>query len=105
MAAVIVDGYVWLDGERVARLGAHLYQALAGKVAVIGVAKTRFAGARGAEEVVRGRSNRPLLITAAGMSAQRAAEHVRSMHGPDRIPTLLKRVDSVARRVGRGPEG
>jgi deoxyribonuclease V len=77
-----------------------LYQALAGKVAVIGVAKTQFAGAGAAVEVLRGRSTRPLFVTAVGMSAQRAAEHVRSMHGPDRIPTLLKHVDSLARRAG-----
>ncbi len=99
MGVVVVDGYVWLDGVSVAGLGAHLYQALAGKVAVIGVAKRRFAGAGAAVEVVRGRSIRPLFITAAGMSAQTAAEHVRSMHGPNRIPTLLKRVDSLCRRA------
>jgi deoxyribonuclease V len=100
VAVVVVDGYVWLDGVSVAGLGAHLYQALAGKVAVVGVAKTKFGGPGGAVEVVRGRSTRPLFITAVGMDAQRAAEHVRSMHGPDRIPTLLKRVDSLARQAG-----
>ncbi len=99
VAVVIVDGYVWLDGVSVAGLGAHLYQALAEKVAVIGVAKTRFAGAGAAVEVVRGRSNRPLFVTAAGMDARTAAEHVRAMHGPNRIPTLLKRVDSLCRRA------
>ena len=96
----LVDGYVWLDGLSGAGLGAHLYQALEGKVAVIGVAKTRFAGAGAAVGVVRGRSTRPLFITAVGMDAQQAAEHVRSMHSPDRILTLLKRVDSLARRAG-----
>ena len=100
VAVVVVDGYVWLDGVSVPGLGAHLYQALAGKVAIVGVAKTRFAGAGAAVEVIRGRSTRPLFITAVGMSAQRAAEHVRSMHGPDRSPTLLKRVDSLARQAG-----
>lgn len=100
VAVVIVDGYVWLDTGSVAGLGAHLYQALEGKVAVIGVAKTRFAGGRAAVEVVRGRSTRPLFITAVGMNAQIAAGHIRSMHGPDRIPTLLKRVDSLCRRAG-----
>ena len=60
VAVVVVDGYVWLDGVSVAGLGARLYQALAGKVAVIGVAKTRFAGAGAAVEVVRGRSTRPM---------------------------------------------
>jgi deoxyribonuclease V len=100
VVAVVVDGYVWLDGMSVAGLGAHLHQALAGRVAVVGVAKTRFAGAGAAVEVVRGRSTRPLFISAAGMNAQSAAEHVRSMHGPNRIPTLLKRVDSLCRQAG-----
>ena len=100
VVVVVVDGYVWLDGVSVAGLGAHLYQALEGKVAVIGVAKTRFAGAGAAVQQVRGHSNRPLFVTAAGMTAQTAAEHIRSMHGPDRIPTLLKHVDSLARRAG-----
>ncbi len=100
VGVVIVDGYVWLNGVNVAGLGAHLYQALAEKVAVIGVAKTRFAGAGAAVEVVRGRSTRPVFITAVGMNAQRAAEHVRSMHGPYRIPTLLKRVDRLCREAG-----
>jgi len=100
VAVVVVDGYIWLDGVSVAGLGAHLYHALAGKVAVIGVAKTSFAGAGAAVEVVRGRSTRPLFITAVGMSAQSAAEHVRSMHSPDRIPTLLKRVDLLCRQAG-----
>jgi deoxyribonuclease V len=100
VAAVVVDGYVWLDGVSVAGLGAQLYQALASTVAVIGVAKTLFAGVEAAVEVVRARSARPLFITAAGMSAQRAGEHVRSMHGPYRIPTLLKRVDRLCRQAG-----
>jgi len=98
---VVVDGYVWLDGASVAGLGAHLYQALAGKVAVIGVAKTRFAGAGAAVEVIRRRSTRPLFITAVGMSAQEAAEHVLSMRGPNRIPVLLRRVDSLCRQRGQ----
>jgi deoxyribonuclease V len=46
-----------------------------------------------------GRSSRPLFITAAGISAQKAAEHIRSMHGLNRIPTLLKRVDSLCRQA------
>jgi deoxyribonuclease V len=99
VAVVVVDGYVWLDGVSVAGLGAHLYQALGGEVAVIGVAKTRFAEAGAAMEVFRGRSARPLFITAAGMNAQIAAEHIRSMHGSNRIPTLLKRVDSLCRQA------
>jgi deoxyribonuclease V len=93
--AVIVDGYVWLrDGTP--GLGAHLYEALGGKVPVIGVAKTRFASAA-AEAVIRGTSRRPLFVTAAGMDLAEAADRVRRMHGPFRIPTALRNVDQLCR--------
>jgi deoxyribonuclease V len=94
---VIVDGYVWLDGPSKPGLGAHLHQALDGRVAVIGVAKTKFRGADGVCEVTRGTSKRPLFVTAAGMEPEAAAEFVRSMHGKYRIPTLLARVDYLCR--------
>jgi deoxyribonuclease V len=93
---VVVDGYVWL-GDRPG-LGARLYEALGRRVPVVGVAKTRFQSATAAREVVRGDSRRPLYVTAAGLDVAAAAEHVRSMHGPFRIPTLLKRVDQLCRR-------
>ena len=95
---VIIDGYVWLDGATRPGLGAHLYEALGGQVAVIGVAKTRFRGADRACEVMRGSSRRPIFITAAGMQPEQAAENVRSMHGPYRIPSLLSRVDFLCRQ-------
>jgi deoxyribonuclease V len=99
MDLVIVDGYVWLGDSNKPGLGAHLYQALGERTAVVGVAKTKFEGAESASEVVRGRSTRLRFITAAGMSPECAAEHVRSMHGPYRVPTLLKRVDELCRHV------
>jgi deoxyribonuclease V len=94
---VVVDGYVWLDGSGTPGLGGHLHAALGGRTAVVGVAKTRYAGAPAAE-VLRGRSRRPLYLTAAGIEPAAAAAHVRSMHGPFRIPAALKRVDQLARR-------
>lgn len=95
--AIVVDGYVWLAADR-RGLGAHLYDALAQASPVIGVAKTAFAGAS-AREVVRGTSARPLYVTAAGIDAGTAADHVRAMHGAHRIPTLLRRVDQLARGI------
>jgi deoxyribonuclease V len=94
---VLVDGYVWLDAHRRKGLGAHLHEALGGSVPVIGVAKTAFAGSDFAVAVLRGTSKRPLYVTAAGIDAEVAATHVRGMHGDDRIPTLLARVDRLAR--------
>jgi deoxyribonuclease V len=93
--AVIVDGHAWLAAGRPG-LGARLYEALGARGAVIGVAKAAFAGGD-AVRVLRGASRRPLFVTAAGMSTDAAAEIVRGMHGPYRLPTLLKRADQLAR--------
>lgn len=93
---VIIDGYVWLDDAGRRGLGAHLHDALGGRAVVIGVAKTRFAGAP-AVELLRGRSRNPLFITAAGVDATEAARHIASMHGEHRIPTLLRRADQLCR--------
>jgi len=90
---VLIDGYVWLAPRR-RGLGAYVHEAL-GKP-VVGVAKTYFHGAV-AVPVLRGASNRPLHVTAAGLPADEAAEGVRRMHGAHRVPTLLRRVDRLCR--------
>lgn len=94
---VVVDGYVTLDGAGRKGLGAHLFDALAGAVGVIGVAKTAFQGSPHAVPVIRGTSERPLYVTAVGLAPEEAAEHIRAMHGPHRLPTLLKWVDRLCR--------
>lgn len=95
--AVIIDGYVWLGKGDLPGLGAHLYQALHQKIPVIGVAKTRFAFAGPSVEVFRGRSRKPLYVSSAGIDVQEAAEKIGAMHGPFRIPTLLKHADRLCR--------
>jgi len=97
MQAIVVDGYVWLDGPGKPGLGAHLHTALEGRVAVVGVAKTKFLGAHEVREVLRGSSQRPLYVSAVGLAVDEAAEQVRTMHGEHRIPTLLARVDQLCR--------
>ena len=104
LEVVIVDGYVWLGDNNEPGLGAHLYEALGRVPAVIGVAKSRFAGATGAVPVLRGTSNRPLYVTAVGVETLAAARHIQSIHGAHRIPTLLKRADQLARAGQRGQE-
>jgi deoxyribonuclease V len=99
LGIVIVDGFVWLGPERPG-LGARLHEALEGRVAVVGVAKTGFHGAP-AQEVQRGASKKPLFVTAVGLEPQLAAAGVLSMHGEHRIPTLLKQVDRIARGLER----
>jgi len=91
---LIVDGYVWL-AEGVAGLGEHLADVTG--LPVVGVAKRARTGAP-AVPVLRGASQRPLWVTSHGVAD--AAEHVRTMHGPHRLPTLLKLVDTLARSLG-----
>lgn len=92
LALILVDAYVTLADDRPG-LGAHLHAARG--VPVIGVAKTRFAGAA-ALEVVRA-GTRPLYVTAIGVDPALAAAHIAAMHGEFRIPTLVKRADTLAR--------
>lgn len=95
-ATVVIDGYVQLGPER-RGLGAHLFESLGGTTPVIGVAKTAFHGATDAVAVHRGASGRPLFVTSVGVDAEVAARAVEAMHGPFRIPTLLRRVDRLCR--------
>ena len=97
---IVVDGYVWLDAQHRPGLGARLYDALAGQAAVIGVAKSAYAGTA-AIPLQRGRSAKPLWVTAVGMDERQAVDCIRQMDGPFRIPTLLKAVDRACRLAGR----
>ncbi len=53
---IVVDGYVFLDGASAPGLGKWLFDALHGRVVVIGVAKNRFKGIPSECQVYRGRS-------------------------------------------------
>ncbi len=94
LQTIVIDGYVWLDGQGRPGLGAHLYEATEKKYVVIGIAKTKFSNF--GVEILRGKSKRPLFITSAGIDSEEAAKLVQGMPG-ERIPTMVKRADSVAR--------
>jgi deoxyribonuclease V len=96
LGTIVVDGYVWLGADRPG-LGAYLYEALERRSAIVGERTLGDANNAVAVPVLRGTSRRPLFVTAAGIDASVAAQHVRSMHGPHRIPTLLGLVDRLAR--------
>lgn len=87
---IIVDGFVSLGDKP--GLGMHLWEALGRKVPVVGVAKASFRHA-----TPLGSSKRPLFVSAVGIDPLVAAESIRTMHGSNRIPTLLKRVDQLTR--------
>ncbi|MGE5137092.1 MAG: endonuclease V, partial [Gemmatimonadota bacterium] len=63
LALLVVDGYADLDPAGRPGLGAHAHEEFG--VPVIGVAKTAFRTATHAVPVLRGRSARPLVVTAA----------------------------------------
>ncbi|TAF31860.1 MAG: endonuclease V [Cytophagales bacterium] len=95
---LVVDGYVFLDNQQRLGLGGHLYQHLAQKVPVIGVAKTSFKTiTTGMQLIQRGKSSKPLYITAIGVSLAEASQNILSMHGDYRIPTLLKQLDNMTK--------
>jgi deoxyribonuclease V len=95
---IIIDGFVYLDNDMKPGLGKHLFDALASKSTVIGVAKSSFHGISQEHELIRGDSKKPLYITSAGIDKISAKKYVSEMHGPYRLPTLLKLVDSECRK-------
>ncbi len=94
---ILIDGFVWLDGETKPGLGAHLYNALGCKVSIIGVAKKSFAGISSKFELFRGKSKKPLYITSSGIETEEAMLNIKTMSGESRMPILLKKVDRLCR--------
>jgi deoxyribonuclease V len=92
---LIIDGYVDLDPSGRPGLGTHAHAAFG--IPIVGVAKSAFRSATHAVTVQRGRSMRPLHVTAAGLDLATAAELVREMAGPFRLPNALRRVDQLTR--------
>ncbi|MEJ2153950.1 MAG: endonuclease V [Desulfobacteraceae bacterium] len=99
LTEMIIDGYVMhRDG---AGLGQYLYVAFDGQIPIVGVAKNPYVGSS-AVAVLRGRSRRPLWVTSAGIAPTEAASRIERMHGPYRIPTLLRYADQLARKSCSG---
>jgi len=96
---IIVDGFIYLDGRSLPGLGKHLHDASDGKVPVIDIAKNRLRDIGPEYEIFRGKSVRPLYITAAGIDLEEAKDLIRSMHGAFRLPTFIKRVDRLCRGI------
>lgn len=83
-----------------AGLGKHLYESLHHKIPVIGVAKTNFATVEKYKvSLKRGASENPLYISSVGIEMEDAYELIKKMHGNFRIPTLLKKVDTLTRQI------
>jgi deoxyribonuclease V len=94
---ILIDGRVDLDAMETAGLGRHLYQALGGRSAVIGVAKTAKPAMPAQFEVFREEESGPLIVTCVGIDLGSAKARLRAMHGKRRVPTLLKLVARLAK--------
>ena len=98
ITTIIVDGHVYINNERKYGLGGYLWDALDHKIPIIGVAKRAFHATDAVTtEITRGESHTPLYISAIGIDEALAAEHIRTMHGSYRIPTILKILDGITR--------
>jgi deoxyribonuclease V len=94
---LMIDGFVDVDTKETPGLGRHLYHALDGRAAVIGVSKSSIPTLPPQFEVFREEEARPLLVTSVGIDIGAAKAGLRAMHGRKRVPTLLKLVARVAR--------
>lgn len=94
---IIVDGFVFLNSDKKPGLGKYLYDALQRQVAIIGVAKNAHQAIPSEWAVLRGESRKPLYVSAVGIELKQAQQNILSMAGDFRMPTLLKRVDSLCR--------
>jgi len=96
---ILVDGHVYVNNDGALGLGGYLFEALGGKIPVIGVAKRAF---HQTEEkvvpVLRGKSQNPLYVSAIGYDVQLAAQHIKQMQGDFRFPTILKILDQETRK-------
>lgn len=98
--AIVIDGFVYLDDNGTIGLGGHLYNALNKITPVIGVAKTNFATIQTNKKALyRGQSEKPLFITAIGIDIVLAADHIKTMHGDYRMPSLLKKLDTITKDI------
>ena len=95
LGLLVVDGYADLDPGGRPGLGAYTHAEFG--IPVIGVAKTAFRSASPAVPGLRRTSARPLFVTAAGMPRDEAADLVRHMAVPHRLPDAIRRANTLAR--------
>ena len=96
--SLIIDGFVHLKAPLHKGLGVHLAEAMNYGPAIIGVAKNPLRVADRYVPIIRGRSRKPLYISAINFPLPLAAKRIAGMHGSNRIPTLIGAADRLCRR-------
>ncbi|MCC8408689.1 hypothetical protein LJ707_07095 [Mucilaginibacter sp. UR6-1] len=95
---IIIDGHVFIDDNGNYGLGGKLWEALNGQVAIIGVAKAKFQNnSTTVDELLRGQSQKPLYVSSVGINLKEATQIIREMKGYNRMPDLLKKVDTLSK--------
>ena len=94
---IVINGSVHLDALEAPGLGRHLYHALGGLTAIVGVSRTSKPDTPAQFQISREEETRPLTITCVGIDIGAAKARLRAMHGKRRIPTLLKLVTRLAK--------
>lgn len=98
LECIIVDGYVYTTNEKAFGLGAHLYYALKKKVPIIGLAKKPFFKIeKTCRPIFRGESKKALFISTIDYNEELAFERILGMAGKNRIPIILKHLDSLTK--------
>ncbi|AXG72272.1 endonuclease V [Kordia sp. SMS9] len=98
LEAIIVDGHVFVGNDKKYGLGGYLWEALDEKIPIIGVAKKSFIHTeKVATPIKRGESENPLYVSCIGIDTDIVLEKVQLLHGPHRMPTVLKLADSISR--------
>lgn len=106
LSAIVIDGYVSLGPDGTPGLGWHLHNAIDGSPPIVGIAKSEYAGTPDSCRLLRGKSRRPLFVTAIGMPLDHARTLVARMHGGSRIPTVLQMADRACRAyLADNPDG
>lgn len=98
---IIIDGYVFLDGANKAGLGKYLYDNLADKKPIIGIAKNHFCDIPESCAVWRGISKHPLYVTSIGIDITKSKEMVSKMDGDHRMPKMITYVDKLGRVINQ----
>ncbi|MGP4733957.1 MULTISPECIES: endonuclease V [unclassified Psychrobacter] len=97
--AIIIDGYVFLDGVSKAGLGKYLYDNLVNKKPIIGIAKNNFYDITEDYAIWRGISKHPLYVTSIGINITTAKKMVSEMEGEHRMPKMVSDVDKLGRVI------
>jgi len=95
---IVIDGYVFLKEPVRYGLGGHLARAIDYETIIIGVAKNYLRMAERFAVVKRGKSSRPLYVSAFNMETEAAGLLIKEMHGENRIPCILKLADQISRK-------